>query len=46
MRVIPAKWRLSHTVLAPKAHGAPDSGVALLPERVVFAIANLDQYNF
>ncbi|MDR3122744.1 MAG: hypothetical protein LBU16_03070, partial [Treponema sp.] len=37
---------LPNTVLDPKAYTAQDSGVVLLPERVVFTLANMDNYNF
>jgi AI-2 transport system substrate-binding protein len=37
---------LPNTVLDPAAYTAPDSGVALLPERVEFTAANMDNYNF
>ncbi|GHV83097.1 autoinducer 2 ABC transporter substrate-binding protein [Spirochaetia bacterium] len=35
-----------NTVLDPKAYTASDSGVVLLPERVVFTTANMNNYNF
>jgi AI-2 transport system substrate-binding protein len=37
---------LPNTVLDPGAYTAPNSGVVLLPERVVFTLANMDNYNF
>jgi AI-2 transport system substrate-binding protein len=37
---------LPNTVLDPNAYTAPNSGVVLLPERVVFTLANMDNYNF
>lgn len=37
---------LPNTVLDADAYTAEDSGVVLLPERVVFTIDNMDQYNF
>jgi AI-2 transport system substrate-binding protein len=37
---------LPNTVLDPNAYTAPDSGVVLLPERVVFTLDNMDNYNF
>ena len=37
---------LPNTVLDPKAYTAPNSGVVLLPERVVFTTGNMDKYNF
>lgn len=35
-----------NTVLDPKAYTADDSGVVVLPERVVFDKTNVDKYNF
>jgi ABC-type sugar transport system, periplasmic component len=35
-----------NTVLDPKAYTAKDSGVVLLPERAVFTIDNMNNYNF
>ncbi len=35
-----------NTVLDPDAYTAEDSGVVLLPERTVFTIDNMDNYNF
>lgn len=35
-----------NTVLDPDAYTASDSGVVLLPERVVFTTANMDNYDF
>jgi len=37
---------LPNTVLDPKAYTSPNSGVVLLPERVVFTLDNMDKYNF
>jgi AI-2 transport system substrate-binding protein len=37
---------LPNTVLDPGAYTAQDSGVVLLPERVVFTLSNMDNYNF
>ncbi len=37
---------LPNTVLNPDAYTADDSGVVLLPERVVFTKDNVDNYNF
>ncbi|GHS84766.1 hypothetical protein AGMMS50293_31440 [Spirochaetia bacterium] len=37
---------LPNTVLDPAAYTAPNSGVVLLPERVVFTTDNMDKYNF
>jgi len=37
---------LPNTVLDAKAYTAKDSGVVLLPERVVFTIDNMNKYNF
>ena len=37
---------LPNTVLDPKAYTSPNSGVVLLPERVVFTLENMDKYNF
>ena len=37
---------LPNTVLDARAYTAPDSGVVLLPERVVFTLQNMDNYNF
>ena len=37
---------LPNTVLDPNAYTASNSGVVLLPERVVFTLANMDNYNF
>jgi AI-2 transport system substrate-binding protein len=37
---------LPNTVLDPNAYTASDSGVVLLPERVVFTLDNMDNYNF
>lgn len=37
---------MPNTVLDPNAYTAEDSGVVLLPERAVFTIDNVDQYNF
>ena len=37
---------LPNTVLDPNAYTAQDSGVVLLPERVVFTLDNMDNYNF
>jgi AI-2 transport system substrate-binding protein len=37
---------LPNTVLDPAAYTAPNSGVVLLPERVEFTTANMDNYNF
>lgn len=35
-----------NTVLDPNAYTADDSGVVLLPQRAVFTIENMDNYNF
>ena len=35
-----------NTVLDPGAYTSPNSGVVLLPERVVFTLDNMDKYNF
>ncbi|MDR3051857.1 MAG: substrate-binding domain-containing protein [Oscillospiraceae bacterium] len=37
---------MPNTVLDPNAYTAEDSGVVLLPERAVFTIDNMDNYNF
>ncbi|MDR0878518.1 MAG: substrate-binding domain-containing protein [Treponema sp.] len=37
---------LPNTVLDPAAYTAPNSGVVLLPERAIFTLANMDNYNF
>lgn len=37
---------MPNTVLDPKAYTADDSGVVLLPERTVFDINNMDNYDF
>ena len=37
---------LPNTVLDPNAYTSPNSGVVLLPERVVFTLDNMDKYNF
>jgi hypothetical protein len=37
---------MPNTVLDPKAYTADDSGVVLLPERVVFTTDNMNNYNF
>jgi len=37
---------LPNTVLDPNAYTSPNSGVVLLPERVVFTLENMDKYNF
>jgi AI-2 transport system substrate-binding protein len=37
---------LPNTVLDPNAYTAQDSGVVLLPERVIFTLDNMDNYNF
>jgi AI-2 transport system substrate-binding protein len=37
---------LPNTALDPNAYTASDSGVVLLPERVVFTLDNMDNYNF
>lgn len=37
---------MPNTVLDPNAYTAEDSGVVLLPERAVFTIDNVDNYNF
>ena len=37
---------LPNTVLDPKAYTAPNSGVVLLPERAVFTVENMNNYNF
>lgn len=35
-----------NTILDPKAYTADDSGIVLLPERTVFTIDNVDNYDF
>ena len=37
---------LPNTVLDAKAYTAPNSGVVLLPERAVFTLENMNNYNF
>jgi len=37
---------LPNTMLDPDAYTAPDSGVVLLPERLVFTAENMDNYDF
>lgn len=37
---------MPNTVLDPNAYTADDSGVVLLPERAVFDISNMDNYDF
>lgn len=37
---------MPNTVLDPNAYTAEDSGVVLLPERTIFTIDNMDNYNF
>lgn len=37
---------LPNTVLDANAYTAPDSGVVLLPERAVFTLENMNNYNF
>ncbi|MCL1965011.1 MAG: substrate-binding domain-containing protein [Firmicutes bacterium] len=37
---------MPNTILDANAYTADDSGVVLLPERVVFTIENMDNYNF
>ena len=37
---------MPNTILDPSAYTAPDSGVVLLPERVVFTKDNVNDYNF
>lgn len=37
---------MPNTVLDPNAYTAEDSGVVLLPERAVFTIENMDNYDF
>lgn len=37
---------MPNTILDPKAYAADDSGVVLLPERTVFDINNMDNYDF
>ena len=37
---------MPNTVLDPSAYTAEDSGVVILPERAVFTIDNVDNYNF
>lgn len=37
---------MPNTVLDPDAYTAEDSGVVILPERAVFTIDNVDNYNF